>query len=115
MPKDGKYIYCLDEVGKAILIGLYKYGRGKTIEESLTDAKIQCDNSRQVEAAISLEALELIHSVSYQLPLEIHAELTPLGYALAKAMLKPKKSKVKTFIVNASRRFGTDYDFSFPA
>jgi len=73
---------------------------------------MQYDNMRQVEIAINLEALELIQSVTYQLPIEIHAELSPLGEAVVKALQKVRESKVKAMIANARRHLRADFDLS---
>jgi len=112
MHKEGKYLYRLDEVGKVVLLGLYTHGKAKTLSDYLKDAGITNDNSRQVEVAISLESLELIKEVTYRLPLEIRAELTPLGESLVRSLLKPKTSKVKNVIDKARKHFGSNMDYS---
>jgi hypothetical protein len=107
-----KSLYRLDEIGKVILKGLDRSGRAKTFAQILDDALIPYDNTRQVEAAIALEALELITSVTYQLPLKIHAELTALGEAVVEALQSVRESKFKIMIANAKNRWRTDLNFS---
>jgi hypothetical protein len=107
-----KYLYRLDEIGKVILRGLRRSGKKKTFADILDEAGFQYDNARQVEIAINLEALDLIQSVTYQLPIEIHAELSPLGEAVVKALQQVKDRKLKTMIENAQRRFRSDFDLS---
>ena len=106
-----KYLYRLDEIGKAILVGIYRYGKTKTFAEILSEGGFAFDNARQVEIAISLESLELINSVSYQLPLKISAELTSLGESVVRTMLKPKENKIRKIINETKRRLGNDLDF----
>lgn len=112
MIQNGKAIYRLDDVGKVILRGLQQCGRTKTFAQILDEAGYQYDNTRQVEVAISLEALELIKNVTYQLPLEIHAELSTLGNEVVEALRRVRPSKLKGFIDNARRRFGSDFNVS---
>ena len=107
-----KYLYRLDEIGKVILRGLRRSGRNKAFADILDEAGIQYDNSRQVEIAINLEALDLIQTVTYQLPIEIHAELSPLGEAVVNALQQVRDSKFKSMIAVAQRRFRSDFDLS---
>ena len=66
----------IGETGKAILQALNVFGKNATFSQILAKAGLSYDNSRQVEIALSLESMGLIHSVTYSLPLEIRAELT---------------------------------------
>ncbi len=113
MMQNGKSIYRLDEVGKVILKGLQQSGRTKTFAQILDEAGYHYDNTRQVEVAISLEALELIKNVTYQLPLEIHAELSTLGNEVVEALKRVRTNKVKDFIDNARRRLRSDFKPSY--
>ena len=74
----------IDETGKAILIGLKRSGKTKTFSQILDEAGLPFDKSNLLELANLLEALDLIKSVSYQLPVAIRAELSPEGHSLVK-------------------------------
>ena len=74
----------IDETGKAILIGLKKSGKTKTFSQILEEAGVPFDKGALLEIASLLEALDLIRSVSYQLPVAIRAELSPQGHAIVK-------------------------------
>lgn len=104
-----KPLYQIDEVGKTILLALKEHGRGKTFSQILNEGRIICSKEAQVEAAIVLEALLLIESVTYLLPLEIRAELTPTGKAIANKLQKASNRKRRALSVQvnttgASRR-----------
>jgi hypothetical protein len=75
----------IDETGKAILIGLKKSGKTKTFSQILEEAGIPFDKSNLLEIANLLEALDLIKSVSYQLPIAIRAELSLQGQSMVKS------------------------------
>lgn len=113
MMQNGQFIYRLDDVGKVILRGLQQSGRTKTFAAILDEAGYEYDNTRQVEVAISLEALELIKNVTYQLPLEIHAELSNLGNEVVEALKRVRPNKVRDFLDSAKRRLRSDFKPSF--
>ena len=113
MMQNGKFLYRLDDVGKVILKGLQQSGRSKTFAQILDEAGYQYDNTRQVEVAISLEALELIKNVTYQLPLEIHAELSNLGNDVVEALNRVRSNKLKDLLDNAKSRLRTNFKPSF--
>jgi hypothetical protein len=62
-----------------ILLGLQQSGREKTFSEILGEAAISYTKTQLLDAANALESLGLIDSVTYQLPVEIRAELTSYG------------------------------------
>jgi hypothetical protein len=74
----------IDETGKAILLGLKKSGKTKTFSQILEEAGVPFDKGNLLEVANLLEALDLIKSVSYQLPVAIRAELSLQGHSLVK-------------------------------
>jgi hypothetical protein len=69
----------MDEIKKALLLGLKSFGRNKTFNEILVEAGFKIDKIQRIELANELEAEGLIHTVTYRLPFEIRAELTPNG------------------------------------
>ena len=81
-------IYKIDEIAKAILLGVEHYGKEKTFAQILDEAHIDYDKDIEIEVANTLEALRLIESVSYKLPLEIRAELSPTGVAIVASLKK---------------------------
>src|SRR5688500_3621308 len=89
-------IYRIDEIAKAILIGLENAGKRKTFAQILNEADVAFDKDIEIEVANTLEALRLIESVVYQLPLEIRAELSQTGLAIVAALKKGKESKGTT-------------------
>ena len=78
-----RHLMNIGETGKAILRALKVFGKNATFSQILAKAGLSYDNSRQVEIAHSLESMGLIQSVTYSLPLEIRAELTKMGEAIA--------------------------------
>ena len=81
-------IYKIDEIAKAILLGVEHYGKKKTFAQILDEAHIEYDKDIEIEVANTLEALRLIESVSYKLPLEIRAELSPTGLTIVASLKK---------------------------
>ena len=77
----------MDKLRLAILFGLQKFGREKTFSKILNDAGVRYTKSQLLEAANELESLGLIKSITYQLPVEITAELTPYGKELLNSNL----------------------------
>src|SRR5688572_23369483 len=69
----------MDEIKKALLLGLNNFGRNKTFNEILSAAGFKIDKIQRIELANELEEEGLIHTVTYRLPFEIRAELTPNG------------------------------------
>lgn len=69
----------MDEIKKALLLGIKKFGRKKTFNEILNEAGFKVDKIQRIELANELESQGLIHSVMYRLPFEIRAELTTDG------------------------------------
>ncbi len=86
-------IYQIDKIGKTLLVALKKCGKHKTFTEILDQSEIPYSQEEQAEAAIVLESLGLIESVSYRLPFEIRAELTFTGDAIATKLQKEKVKK----------------------
>ena len=101
-----KVLYQIDEVGKTILLALNEHGRQKTFSQILDEGRITCSKETQVEAAIVLESLLLIESVTYRLPLEIRAELTPTGKAIANKLYKTTKRKRNVFSIKHIKGMG---------
>lgn len=81
-------LYNLDDISKAVLLGLEQNGRSTTLTQILILAGHVVSNDRQIELATSLESLGLIENVSYQLPLRIRAELSKAGHAVVKSIKK---------------------------
>jgi len=69
----------MDKIKITLLLGLYTSGRNKTFSQLLDEARITYTHIEELEAASKLESLGLIELASYQLPLEIRAELTAEG------------------------------------
>lgn len=69
----------MHEIKKALLEGLKTFGRKKTFHEILTEAGFATDKMQRIELANELETLGLIQTVTYRLPFEIRAELSPTG------------------------------------
>lgn len=69
----------MDKIKITILLGLHKSGREKSFSQILKAANVKFTQLEELEAASKLEGMGLIQLASYQLPLEIHAELTAEG------------------------------------
>ena len=83
-------IYQIDEAAKILLVALKKCGKHKTFTEILDQSEVLYSLESQAEAAITLETLGLIESVTYRLPFEIRAQLTFTGDAIATKLQKEK-------------------------
>lgn len=81
-------IHKIDEIAKAILLGVEQYGKKKTFAQILDEANVEYDKDIEIEVANTLEALRLIESVSYKLPLEIRAELSSTGFTIVASLKK---------------------------
>lgn len=79
-------LYQIDEVGKALLTALKTCGRHKSFTEILELIGAGYNNEKQADLANTLEALGLIGSVTYRLPFEVRAELSPTGLKLVSRM-----------------------------
>jgi hypothetical protein len=97
-------IYRIDEIAKTILIGLEISGKKKTFAQLLEDAKVEFDKDIEIEVANTLEALRLIEAVTYQLPLEIRAELSATGKAIVASLKKSKQGAVPDHKMNRGGR-----------
>ena len=69
----------MDKIKLTLLLGLHTSGRDKTFSQILDEARVSYTHLEELEAASKLESLGLIQLASYQLPLEIRAELTAEG------------------------------------
>ncbi len=76
----------MDKIKLTLLLGLHTSGREKTFSQILDDANISYTHIEELEAASKLESLGLIQLASYQLPLEIRAELTADGKTFVDAI-----------------------------
>ena len=76
----------MDKIKLTLLLGLHTSGRDKTFSQILDDARVSYTHIEELEAASKLESLGLIQLASYQLPLEIRAELTAEGKSFVEAI-----------------------------
>jgi hypothetical protein len=79
----------IDDISRTILIGLREAGKTKTFSQILQEGRIPFNAEHLFDVANQLEALDLIRSVSFQLPVAIRAELTAQGYALVRTFNVP--------------------------
>jgi len=86
IPNQFLYRATISDLEAAILIGVKKYGRRKTITEILEEAHMYADARERVQIAFALEEAGYIKSVSYQLPVTIRAELSPTGEKIAESL-----------------------------
>jgi hypothetical protein len=105
-------IYQIDEIAKAILLGLEESGKKKTFAQLLDEANVPYDKDKEVEVANTLEALCLIESVSYRLPLEIRGELTEAGRNIVASL---KKSKSTRSLPRSDHLFGQQGQHGYPS
>jgi hypothetical protein len=87
-------IYRIDETAKAVLRGLKIFGLNRSFAQIVERAGILADPDKQLQVAETLEDLDLITSVRYQLPFALHAELTRTGEALVQALNQISLSKI---------------------
>lgn len=78
----------MDKIKLTLLLGLHSSGRDKTFSQILDDARVSYTHIEELEAASKLESLGFIQLASYQLPLEIRAELTAEGKAFVENIQK---------------------------
>jgi hypothetical protein len=76
----------MTDIEKVVLLGLKKYGSSKRIADILDEAHIPHSPATRLEIAVSLESKGLLQNAIYQLPLNIHAELSEEGHRVAETL-----------------------------
>jgi hypothetical protein len=96
----------MNEIKKALLIGLQKFGRKKTFNEILTVAGFTLDKVQRIELASEFENKGLIRTVTYRLPFEIRAELSQKGEEVVNGLQSEvKPSGLSSFLAFVKANF----------